>query len=96
MSQDLKSVYGVYILQHTDLYDCLDEIKPFVGIFDIFGICHACIAPLHLFEIFQNERFFGIFGILLIFGYFGKFLKIFRTSLGLLYGHMHIDSSYKN
>ena len=58
MSPDLKAVYGACILQHTYLYDCLDENKPFFGIFDIFRIFHARIAPVDIFEIVQKKVIF--------------------------------------
>ena len=53
---------GACNLQPTDLYDCLDENKAFFGIFDIFWIFAARIAPLDFLKIFQKRVIFRDFG----------------------------------
>ena len=93
MSPDLKPLYGGLILQYTYLYDCLDENKPFFGIFDIFQIFHAGIAPLDIFEIVRKKVIFQDSGD---FRDFWSFSVIFHDFLYICWTIICINTSQKH
>ena len=59
MSTYKKSLSWECILQHTYLYHCLDKKKTIFGIFEIFQIFHARIAPLDILKFSQKRVVFG-------------------------------------
>jgi len=90
----------VYILQHTYLYHCSDGKNPIFGIFDIFQIFHARIAPIDIFEISQKRVIFGDSGYFERFGaillYFDHFWPFFLTYMDLVYGYTYFDNCQKH